>query len=91
MSNLGWSCGGCNVHKATAIDGIDPLTGETSPLFHPRQQKWLDHFSWSEDKLRIIPLTPTGRVTVERLRLNRPELILLRLVLRELGIHPPEE
>jgi hypothetical protein len=41
--------------------------------------------------LRIVPLTPSGRVTIERLHLNRPELIILRLALRELGIHPPEE
>lgn len=90
MSNLGWSCGGCNLHKATAIDGVDPFTGDTFPLFHPRRQKWLDHFTGSGDKLRIVPLTGTGRVTVERLRLNRPELIILRLALRELGTHPPD-
>lgn len=58
-------------------------------LYHPRQQKWSDHFRWSEDYTLIIGLTPVGRATVESLKLNRRSLVNLRRVLFALGEHPP--
>jgi hypothetical protein len=50
---------------------------------------WEAHFQWSEDKMRVIGLTSTGRATVTRLRLNRPGVVNLRRVLGALGKHPP--
>lgn len=38
---------------------------------------------------QIIGLTPTGRATVEALRLNRPEVVNLRRLLFAHGEHPP--
>jgi hypothetical protein len=80
---------GCNGHKAMAITAPDPVTGQDAPLFHPRTQEWSHHFRWSEDLLRLQGLTPTGRATIERLRLNRVEVMNLRRVLRDAGLHPP--
>lgn len=80
---------GCNLSKATAIEAPDPVTGENAPLFHPRQHDWTEHFAWTEDYLHIEGLTPTGRATVERLHLNRPEVVNLRWVLSGYGFHPP--
>lgn len=79
---------GCNLYKAVAIAAIDPATGNPAPLYHPRRQVWSHHFAWSEDLLTIYGITPTGRATVSRLQLNRPEVMNLREVLREAGFHP---
>jgi 5-methylcytosine-specific restriction endonuclease McrA len=38
----------------------------------------------------IIGVTPTGRATVEALRLNRPGLVNMRQVLYGIGKHPPD-
>jgi hypothetical protein len=59
------------------------------PLFNPRQQKWGEHFNWSENFTRIIGLTPTGRATVVSLQLNREELLNFRRILFAAGEHPP--
>ena len=89
LGNLGLACQRCNNHKFTATESPDPLTGELVPLFHPRQQRWQDHFMWSHDCLFIRGFTPTGRATVERLQLNRPNLVNLRRILAAAGEHPP--
>jgi hypothetical protein len=89
--NLASSCQGCNGHKYTKQQVIDPLTSQWFPLFHPRQQRWRDHFAWNEDATLIVGLTPTGRATVEALKLNRPELVNLREVLYAAQKHPPTE
>ncbi len=89
--NLALSCQGCNNHKAIKTSAIDPATGDTVSLFHPRWQKWLEHFSWNADSTWIIGLTPVGRATVIALRLNRNGLVNLRRVLYAMGEHPPQE
>ena len=91
LENLAWACFGCNGHKHTATHGIDPETGERVPLFHPRQQRWLDHFVWSDDFTRIGGTTPIGRATIAVLHLNRAGLVNLRRVLAAGGAHPPPE
>lgn len=90
-SNLALSCQGCNNRKYVSIDAPDPLTGETVPLYHPRQQCWTDHFGWSEDFTLVLGPTPTGRATVERLQLNREGVVNLRRALQSIGRHPPPE
>ena len=89
--NLALSCQGCNNHKFTAVEAVDPASGNVAPLFHPRRDAWRDHFTWSEDATLMIGLTPSGRATVKKLRLNRPGLVNLRIALRSVGQHPPEE
>lgn len=87
-SNLAFSCQGCNNNKYTATSGADPLTGEAVPLFHPRKQQWIDHFTWSDDFVLIVGITPTGRATVERLKLNREGVVNIRRALKTIGHHP---
>jgi len=86
--NFAWSCGGCNGPKRACVAAPDPLSGEVVPLFHPRQQRWNDHFSWSADGLTLSGSTPTGRASVQRFQLNRPEVQLLREMLFQLERHP---
>src|SRR5688572_3141771 len=64
LENLGLSCPGCNTHKYNKTHSPDPLALEVAPLFHPRQQKWTDHFMWSLDYSKVVGITPTGRATV---------------------------
>lgn len=89
LENLAFACQGCNNHKYTKTEAFDPVTEELVPLFHPRCQRWSDHFIWSRDYSRILGLTPTGRATAEALHLNRSGLVNLRRALFELGEHPP--
>ena len=78
LDNLAFSCG-CNGHKSNHTHAQDPETGRRVPLFNPRRQRWTRHFAWSEDFTHIAGRTMTGRATTEALRLNRSELINLRL------------
>jgi len=88
-ANLALSCQGCNGHKFTATEATDPLTLRMAPLDHPRLDRWSAHFQWSGDAVRVVGTSPTGRATVERLRLNREEVVNLREILVPLGKHPP--
>ena len=91
LHNLAWACFGCNGHKHTATHGVDPVTGERVPLFHPRRHRWSDHFAWSEDFTRVEGTTPLGRATIAVLQLNRTGVVNLRRVLVPGGKHPPLE
>jgi HNH endonuclease len=88
LENLALACQGCNNHKYNKIKSGDPVTNQLVDLFHPRIQRWRDHFTWDERFERIIGLTATGRATVEALQLNRLELINLRRLLYAAGEHP---
>ena len=89
LDNLAYACGGCNRIKATRTSGTDPDSGRSVSLFHPRQQRWEDHFAWDHDFTQVIGLTATGRATIATLRLNRPGVVNLRKVLLIAGEHPP--
>lgn len=86
--NLALACGGCNGSKFIKTSWFDPQTGEHVPLFHPRQDDWNEHFAWSEDWSLIIGLTPVGRATIEKLKMNRPSLVNLRNALVSYNAHP---
>ncbi|HEV3260774.1 MAG TPA: HNH endonuclease signature motif containing protein [Gemmataceae bacterium] len=90
LENLALSCG-CNGYKGDSTHARDPQTGRIARLFNPRRQRWTRHFGWSEDFLRIVGRTATGRATAGVLLLNRPELINLRRLLLLIGEHPPRE
>jgi hypothetical protein len=64
FANLCFSCHRCNLFKGAVTERIDPLTSNITPLFHPRRQRWADHFAWDEEGIHLIGLTATGRVTV---------------------------
>ncbi len=89
--NLCLACWGCNLIKHDRIAALDPETGETARLFHPQKQDWHTHFVWEADGLLIAGLTPTGRATVNALKLNRAPLVNARRLWIEAGWHPPVE
>lgn len=88
LANLALSCHQCNLHKGDKTRGVDPVSGEEAPLFHPRRQRWDDHFAWSDDRSLLMGITATGRATIEELLLNRPRLVELRKKLALWGEHP---
>jgi hypothetical protein len=65
LENLALACGGCNSHKYNKVEALDPFSKKQTPLYHPRQQTWQDHFGWSADYLKIIGITASGRATVD--------------------------
>ncbi len=89
LENLARSCGGCNSYKNNKTQYYDPLTNFMYPIYNPRLHIWSHHFQWSEDKLRLIGKTATGRATIELLRLNRKGVVNQRSLLYLIGLHPP--
>lgn len=77
--NLALSCALCNKHKGSDLVSLDPETGLTVPLYHPRRDHWTDHFQVHAGQ--VVPLTPTGRVTVHLLQLNHPDRAAERTLL----------
>lgn len=89
LDNLALACQGCNSHKHIRVEHPDPLDDTPVALYHPRRQKWHEHFQWNADFAYIIGITPTGRATVDALKMNRSSVVNLRRVLFQAGEHPP--
>lgn len=89
IENLWLACDLCNGFKGAQIQAIDPLTNQVVPLFNPRQENWFDHFTWSDDGIYILGLTPAGRATSVALRLNNLFLVEARHWWVQAGWHPP--
>lgn len=79
------------ISSETKTRAVDPASGKLVPLFHPRRDRWSDHFIWTHDCARLVGLTPVGRATVEALQLNRQGLVNLRRALARCGEHPPAD
>lgn len=91
LNNLASACLACNGRKYDKVAGFDPLAQELAPLFNPRKQRWQDHFTWSEDALLIVGMTPTGRATAATLKMNHRKMVNLRRILVIAGLRPPKE
>ena len=55
LDNLAFACQGCNSHKYTKAEARDPVSDNIVPLYHPRQQRWRDHFAWSDGFTLFFP------------------------------------
>jgi hypothetical protein len=82
--NLAWSCQRCNERKGPNLSGVDPDTSVVVRLFHPRQDKWEEHFAF--DGPKIVGRTPAGRATVWLLEMNSDERLRWRSALRRYGL-----
>lgn len=69
--NLALQCPACSLRKANKTTALDTTSGEVVSLFHPLQQQWGDHFRMDRDGT-CVGLSPTGRATVDALRMNDP-------------------
>ena len=88
VDNLCLACPGCNLHKSDRIAATDPDTGEAVRLFHPRRDRWADHFTWHASEL--TGRTPSGRATAAVLDLNARRL-RIRQAERLLDLFPPDD
>jgi hypothetical protein len=86
--NLWLSCWNCNTRKGSRTQARDPATGRVVPLFNPRTQKWDRHFQWTQDRLRILGKTATGRATVDALDLNNELIVAVRALWIQMGAFP---
>lgn len=84
--NLCLACLECNRHKGSDFGSFDPETGQITSLFNPRRHLWDDHFRL--ESVRIVPLTPEGRVTVFVLKINDELRLRARLALLHAGHYP---
>lgn len=89
LENLALACFHCNRWKSDRAASEDPVTKESAPLFDPRRDDWSQHFRWSADLRRIEGVTPSGRATVDALRMNRDRAIQIREADTAAGRHPP--
>jgi len=71
LENLALACMQCNRCKGPNIASVDPETKRIVPLFHPRTDRWSDHFRADDE--RITPLTAVGRATAALLEFNRTD------------------
>jgi hypothetical protein len=83
LDNLALASWFCNLKKGPNLTGIDPDTGQITPLFHPRKDRWEEHFGAEVGRLiprgiEIRGLTPTGRATARVLGMNEEMRQMLR-------------
>jgi len=86
FDNLALACQLCNLLKGPNLSSIDPDTQNLERLFHPRNDRWADHF-----RLRgaiVIGLTAIGRTTAWLLEMNGDDRVELRSTLIALGEWP---
>ncbi|MBE7532953.1 MAG: HNH endonuclease [Chloroflexi bacterium] len=87
--NWALACRACNLWKSNTVTAVDPETGQLVPLFHPRHHIWEEHFRvQAEAPFRLIGQTPTGRATIEQLKMNMPLQLIARSQWLVLGIFP---
>jgi hypothetical protein len=86
LGNLALSCLNCNSYKGPNIAGLDPIGRKLTKLFNPRRHKWDRHFRWQGPVL--IGRTAVGRVTIDVLNMNHPEVVELREALIDEGRFP---
>jgi hypothetical protein len=87
-SNLALACRACNLYKTNHLTGVDEVSQTEVSLFHPRRDRWEDHFAVDPETCAIQGLTPVGRATVARLRMNAPLQLEARRQWKRLGLFP---
>ena len=88
LENLAWACPGCNLKKSDRIQASDPESQAVVSLFHPRIQRWDEHFTW--DEYQLNGLTAVGRATIAAFDLNQERRVRIRQAEQMFGLFPPE-
>ncbi len=87
-TNMALACRSCNLRKATHVKGVDPESLEEVRLFHPRTDKWQEHFRVNVRNGGFEGLTIIGRATVARLEMNSQLQVAARIQWMRLGLFP---
>ena len=62
---FGFFLSGMQQSQIQQTQAADPVGGKITPLFHPRKDRWSEHFAWNDDCSQIVGMTAVGRATVE--------------------------
>jgi len=87
-TNWALACRSCNLRKATHVSGVDPESQGAVRLFHPREDRWEEHFQAAPESGEIKGLTAVGRTTIARLEMNSEAQIAARRQWMRLGLFP---
>lgn len=87
--NLALCCPTCNLHKSDRTQLSDPDSSGVVPVFHPRRDRWEDHFRW--DRYRMVGLTGIGRAAIFAFDLNHPRRLLIREAEERFDLYPPSD
>jgi hypothetical protein len=71
------------LHKGPNLTGIDSHTGQVAPLFHPRNDRWSEHFVFNGP--RVEGTSATGRATVRVLAMNDARRVEVRQEILKYG------
>jgi hypothetical protein len=88
LDNLALACESCNLYKSDTTRGWDEEEGRDVPLYHPRRDRWEEHFSYDPETGRLQGLTAVGRVTVARLKMNSAFQLRARQHWTQLRLYP---
>jgi hypothetical protein len=88
ISNLALACRACNVYKSDRLTVLDSVTQTQVALFHPRADRWDDHFFVDEELGLVQGKRPTARATIQCLRINDPPQVEARRQWMRLGLYP---
>ena len=82
--NISVACPTCNSSKGPNVASIAAATGEPVRLYHPRRDRWSEHFAWNGPWLR--GLTEVGTATIRILAINREDVVDFRWHLMSEGV-----
>jgi HNH endonuclease len=80
IDNLALACRNCNGSKLARIVLRDPESGAQVRIFHPRLDRWSDHFVFqlTDDGVEIAGKTAVGRATAAHLLMNTVKAVEAR-------------
>ena len=87
-ANWALACRSCNLRKAAHVTGIDPESQAEVRLFHPRQDRWTEHFRVDSESGNVEGITVIGRAAVVRLQMNSESQAAARRQWMRLGLFP---
>jgi len=88
LDNLALACESCNLYKSDATSAWDQEEGRDVPLFHPRRDRWDEHFHFDPESGELRGFTAVGRATVARLKVNSAFQLRARRHWAQLGLYP---
>jgi hypothetical protein len=88
LDNLALACEACNLFKSAFMMGWDEIEQRNAPLFHPRQDRWEEHFHFDSETAQIRGLSAVGRATIHRLKMNADFQVRARRQWMRLDLYP---
>jgi HNH endonuclease len=86
--NLALACRSCNGFKGSRSGYIDIESIQVERFYHPRQDRWEEHFLVESESSEILALTAIGRVTIIGLKMNSRAQLTARQFWIQLGLFP---